>query len=156
MGENMATAINCLLGRSADDVCGRSGSIGLLILRVSVGLMMAFGHGLGKLTGFGENAAQFPDPLGIGSGVTLALMVFAEFFCSLALVVGLATRAAAIPLIIAMAVAVLVVHSDDPFSTKEKALLYLIPFLAILFTGPGRYSLDALWHCRTGKEGAGN
>ncbi|UCC79552.1 MAG: DoxX family protein [Candidatus Zixiibacteriota bacterium] len=120
-------------------------SIGLLVLRVTVGLMMAFGHGLGKLVSYGVRAANFPDPFGIGSPVSLGMVVFAEFFCSLALVLGFLTRSAAIPLIIAMLVAAFVIHGDDPFGRKELALMYLASFVVILIAGPGKYSLDRLF-----------
>ena len=41
-----------------------------------------------------------------------------------------------------MAVAALIVHAEDPFGTKEKALMYALCFLVIFFTGAGKYSLD--------------
>ena len=56
-------------------------NLGLLFLRVSIGLLMLVGHGwpkLKKLTS-GE-PIQFPDPIGIGSEVGFVLVVFAEFF----------------------------------------------------------------------------
>jgi putative oxidoreductase len=55
---------------------------------------------------------------------------------------GLFTRLSVIPLIITMLVAAFVAHAGDPFSSKEPALLYLIPYLALLFSGPGKFSLD--------------
>jgi hypothetical protein len=51
---------------------GVAASLGLLAFRVAVGLMMAVGHGWEKLVGFGERSAKFPDPLGIGSTLSLA------------------------------------------------------------------------------------
>lgn len=123
-----------------------STAVGLLILRVSVGLMMAFGHGWGKLAGFGERAAQFADPYGFSPTVSMALAVFAEFFCSLALALGFVTRAAVIPLMITMLTAVLIIHADDPWGRKEMALMYLIPFVTILIAGPGKYSLDRMFN----------
>ena len=119
-------------------------SIGLLILRLGVGLMMALGHGWGKLSNFGDMSSKFADPIGVGSEFSLGLTVFAEFFCSLAIVLGFITRGAVIPLIITMLVAVFIIHSDDPWGKKEFGLLYLVPYLTLLFTGPGRYSLDRL------------
>jgi putative oxidoreductase len=119
-------------------------SIGLLILRVGIGGLMAFAHGWGKLMSFGALRTTFPDPLGIGSQASVLLVVFAEFFCALALVFGAATRLASIPLIINMAVIVFIVHAADPWARQEFGLLFLIPFLALLFTGAGRYSIDAL------------
>ncbi len=117
---------------------------GLLFLRLALGFMMAFGHGWGKLTGFGERASKFADPFGLGPEITLALAVFAEFFCSLALAVGLLTRAVVIPLIITMLTAAFIIHSDDPWNRKEFALLYFVPFVTLMLSGAGRYSLDAM------------
>lgn len=120
-------------------------SFALLLLRVWVGLFMAFGHGWGKLTTFSERAAQFADPFGLGSSLSLGLAVFAEFFCALAIAVGFATRGALIPLIVTMITAGFIIHGDDPFGKKELALLYLAPFVTLLFSGPGRFSLDRMF-----------
>jgi putative oxidoreductase len=133
-----------LLGRNAGGDEPRHMSVGLLILRVSVGLMMAFGHGLGKLASYSEQAAQFPDPYGLGPGLSMGLSVFAEFFCSLALIFGAFTRAAVVPLMVTMLTAVFIIHADDPWGTKELAVMYLVPYVTILVAGPGRYSLDRL------------
>ena len=116
--------------------------IGLLVLRLGLGLMMAFGHGWGKLMGFAERSASFSDPLGVGSVLSMGLTVFAEFFCALAVALGLFTRAAVIPLVITMMVAAFVIHGADPWGKKEFAMLYLVPLLTILLAGPGKYSLD--------------
>jgi putative oxidoreductase len=117
-------------------------SLGLLLLRVGIGLMMMLGHGLDKLANFGQMAGKFPDPIGLGSEVSLGLAVLAEFFCSLFVLLGLYMRLALIPLIVTMLVAVLLIHGDDPFSKQETALLYLVPYLTLLITGAGNYSLD--------------
>ncbi len=116
--------------------------IALLFLRVGVGLTMMLGHGWGKLTGFGERAAGFSDPIGLGSTLSMAMAVFAEFFCSLGLILGVFTRFSVIPLMSTMLVAFFIVHSEDPFRRKELALVYLIPFITIFFTGAGKYSID--------------
>ncbi len=116
--------------------------LGTLALRVGFGLMMAFSHGLGKLQGWADYSGKFPDPLGVSSPVSLAMTIGAEFFCSLLLVVGLATRVAVIPLLVAMGVAFFVIHGDDPFPKREPALTYLTVYVALLFLGAGRFSLD--------------
>jgi putative oxidoreductase len=116
----------------------------LLILRLFPALFMLFAHGLGKLTGYQERAQTFADPFGIGSEASLILVIFAEFFCSILIVLGLATRLATIPLIITMLVAVFIQHANDPFARQELGLLYLIIFISVLFLGPGRFSIDQL------------
>ena len=115
---------------------------GLLVLRICIATLMLFGHGFDKLINFSAKSAQFADPFGFGPGFSLALVVFAEFFCSLAILFGFFTRYATIPLIITMLVAILIIHADDPWSKKEFATLYLIPYITLLFAGGGRYSVD--------------
>ena len=116
-------------------------SIALFILRVSFGLMMLT-HGWPKLLSLINNPGSFPDPLHIGNSLSHGLTVFAEFFCAILVVAGLATRWATIPLIIAMSVAAFVIHANEPFADKEHALLFLSAFTAILILGAGSYSLD--------------
>jgi len=115
---------------------------GLLLLRLGAGMMMT--HGWPKLTGFSEKADGFYDFMGLGGEWSLALTVFAEFFCSLFLVLGLGTRLVLIPLIIVAVVIVFVVHGADPFGDKEHGLLFLVPYIVLMMTGPGKYALDYL------------
>lgn len=119
--------------------------IGLLILRVAIGGMMIGGHGWGKLDKLmSAQEITFADPFGLGPGISLFLAVFAEVFCALLVMLGLATRVAAVPLVITMLTAAFIVHADDPFGKKEFALVYMVPFLTLFFTGPGRLSIDQL------------
>lgn len=118
-------------------------SVGLLVLRLGVGGLLLYGHGWGKITKFAERAPKFADPIGLGSETSFALVVFAEVFCATAVMLGLATRFAAVPIVIFSLVAAFVQHGADPFDDKELALIYGVPMLALIFTGGGRYSLDA-------------
>ncbi|HET9950880.1 MAG TPA: DoxX family protein [Candidatus Eisenbacteria bacterium] len=128
--------------KNADEI---SKSVGLLLLRAGTGGLLLYAHGWGKITHFSERAATFADPIGLGSWWSFALVVLAEVFCSAALILGLATRLAAIPIVIFSLVAVFVQHAADPFAKKELPLLYMIPALTLLLTGPGRFSIDALF-----------
>ena len=117
--------------------------MGLLILRVVFGAAMLT-HGIPKLTHYAERSITFPDPLQIGSQWSLALVVFAEFFCSIFVILGLGTRFAALVLSICMSVAGFWVMSGHPYKDKELAFLYLAAFLALLILGAGKYSLDKI------------
>jgi len=118
--------------------------LGLLILRVFLGLAMCFGHGLGKWDMlFSGEEIKFADPFGIGVLPSLVMAVFAEVICSILLALGLLTRWALVPLIITMVVAVFIVHISDGFGVMEKALLYGIGYITILLAGPGKFSMDA-------------
>lgn len=116
-------------------------NFGLLIFRVGISSMM-LSHGYPKFLNLISGDIQFPDPLELGVEVSFLLTVLAEFVCSILLILGLVTRYATIPLIITMAVALSVIHVNDPFAYQEKAFLYLLSYLFLLVTGPGKYSLD--------------
>lgn len=116
--------------------------LGLLVLRLSLGGMLMIGHGWGKLKGFTGMMHQFPDPIGLGSTVSLTLVVFAEFFCAAAVILGLLTRLSAIPIFIAMVVAGLVFHEADPWQKKELALAFASSALVLTIMGGGKFSLD--------------
>jgi putative oxidoreductase len=114
---------------------------GILILRVGISLLM-MNHGYSKLLGFMHGDHSFTDPIGLGEELSLIMTIGAEFFCSIFLVLGFLTRPALVALIFTMLVVLFIVHSNDPFDKKEHALLYIIPYLTILLSGPGRFSLD--------------
>ncbi len=117
-------------------------NIGSFFLRVACALMLV--HGWKKLSNFSEMSANFEDPLHVGNTVSLALTVFAEFFCTIFVVAGLFTRIALLPLIFSFIVIIFVVHAHDPFKDREAALMYLLIYLATFYVGPGKYSLDNL------------
>lgn len=118
--------------------------IGLLILRLGFAGILVLSHGLPKLQKFSQYAGVFPDPLHVGSKFSLILAIFGELICGALVTAGLATRIACVPVVITMLVAFGVVHAADPWVKKEMALLYAIPFITLMLTGPGRLSLDAL------------
>jgi putative oxidoreductase len=116
--------------------------VALAVLRVAIaGLMLR--HGIPKLLGFGERAATFPDPLGVGHTTSLVLAITGEVGGSLLLIPGVLTRLAAIPFCTTMTVAFFIVHANDSFDQKELALLYLVAGLVVLLGGGGRFSVDA-------------
>lgn len=115
----------------------------LLILRLSAGGFMLT-HGFPKLQRLLDGNFRFGDPIGLGPEVSLVLAVFAEFICSILIMLGLGTRLAAIPLIVTMSVAAFVSHGNDAFAKKELALIYLVSFVVVLLTGPGKISFDYL------------
>lgn len=119
-------------------------SIGMLLLRLVSGLTMAFSHGLGKMEKYSTSVDSFPDPIGLGSQISLLLTIFAELFCGIFIAVGFATRFTVIPLLITMATAFFIIHGDDPFVKQEMSFIYLAMYLVIFIVGPGKYSVDKL------------
>ena len=115
----------------------------ILVLRLGFGILMMH-HGYQKLIHFGEMKYKFINFLGMGTSISLALAIFAEFFCSLFLILGLFTRLAVIPLIISSSVALFEVLGSDVFDKGELITLYLACYIVLLFVGPGRISVDGM------------
>lgn len=125
---------------------------GIVLIRLIIGLLMAF-YGYEKLIHFDEMAAsdfwvKNVSFLGMSGKFPLVLTIFAEFFCSLFLIVGLFTRINLFFLMFCMAYIFLVIF---PFSILDKgdngykfndAFIYFIIYLGLFFTGAGKYSLD--------------
>jgi len=121
-----------------------SEDFGYLFLRVSAGGTLLWQHGWPKLMAFSERANDFADPFGLGPAFSLILILVAEVLCALLVVLGLWTRIALVPLIIAMAVITFMVKGDADFGEKELAFMYLFAFVSILFTGSGRFAIDRI------------
>ncbi|MEQ9591100.1 MAG: DoxX family protein [Cyclobacteriaceae bacterium] len=117
---------------------------GLLILRIGAGLFMAFGHGLGKMPP-SEGLIKSTGELGFPLPVFFAWMAgISEFAGGLLIAAGIFTRPAAFLWICTMSTAAFLRHADDPFGSKEKALLYLTIGLCLFLAGGGKYSLSKL------------
>jgi putative oxidoreductase len=129
-------------------------SLGLLLLRIVAGLTIA-AHGLQKLIPW-EGGPGFA---GMKQGLQMqgfkpaafwaGLAVLGELGGGLSLALGFLTPLGAAGILGAMAIAVFKSHWKAGFWAQkhgyEYALLHLIVALTIGLTGPGTYSLDALF-----------
>ena len=131
-------------------------SFGLLLIRGIVGYVM-FYHGSQKLFGWfgGPGMEAFTGMLGgmgLPGGVDPKIAAYAaavaEFGGGVLLMAGLATRLAAIPVAITMGVAAFKVHGTA-FSLQhqgmEYALTLMLVAIGLVFTGPGRFAIDAIF-----------
>ena len=116
-------------------------NLALAILRIGTSVLLLT-HGIPKIQILFADTVSFPDPLGIGAIFSLILVLIAEVVAPLFIIIGYRTKIASIFPIIMMTVALLMVHFNDPFGKKEKAVFYLLAFLVIFLAGPGRYSID--------------
>lgn len=123
----------------------RAVDLSALVLRVAFGGGMLALHGLPKLQKVLDGDLGFADPLGLGATTSLYLAVFSELVCGALVVLGVATRAATIPLAFTMIVAAFIVHGGDPIGDRELGLAYLAGYVAILALGPGRLAVSSAW-----------
>ena len=113
----------------------------LLVLRLGFGILLAH-HGYLKISDFHQTVGYTMDFMGIGKSASASLVIFAELFCGCLIIIGLFTRIACIPIIILFAVIIFKVGHADFFGKEELPTAYIIPFIALLFTGAGKISVD--------------
>ncbi|MBC7902828.1 MAG: DoxX family protein [Gemmatimonadaceae bacterium] len=118
-------------------------NLAMLVLRLAAGGFM-LPYGYDKLVSFAQNSGKFMNFMGIGSTASYTLLVFAEFFCSIFIILGLFTRLALIPLIIAMSVAFFKGENADLFGKGEHAATFLASYLVLMLCGPGKVSVDGM------------
>ena len=133
-------------------------TVSTLVLRLMLGIVF-FPHGAQKMLGwFGGNGYAatmgfFTGPMHIPAFLAF-LAILAEFAGSLALILGLFTRVAALGIGVNMAVAIATVHYANGFFMNwsgtqkgegfEYHLLALAIAVALMLRGGGKWSLDAL------------
>jgi putative oxidoreductase len=144
-GEKNSTVMKKLMSTNYN---ANAFNFAMLLFRIVIGVMMLHA-GYYKLVHFSEmlTSGQFQSMIGIGAKAELAMLVFAEFFCSIFLILGLFTRLSTIPLIIAMLVAFFMAHHAEVFTkegTLQAALIYLCGYFILILLGPGKISVDGL------------
>ena len=114
-----------------------------LLMRMILGGLFIF-HGWQKIEAYDKILPMFTDIIGIGSKLSFNLVIFAEFFCGILLVIGLFTRLSVIPILFTMIIAYFVAHEADDFQKKTLPFLYMVLCIPVFFAGSGKYSVDSL------------
>lgn len=154
--ELAAPAAPSVAARAVRALTATSGGITSTLLRLTLGLVM-FAHGAQKMLGwfggpgFDGTMGAMTQYMGLPSAIA-ALVIVIEFFGSLALILGLFSRAAALGIIAVMIGAIATVHLPNGFFMNwtgsqagegyEYHLLAIGLALAILLKGSGSFSLD--------------
>lgn len=76
--------------------------VALLILRLWMGLGLFAKHGIEKFSNFSQMQQHFPDPLHVGSTFSLTFSLISDGICSLLIMLGLATRLAALFIVLSL------------------------------------------------------
>ncbi len=123
--------------------------ISMLVLR----LFLAYEYwdsGITKFYGsnwFAEIQDQFPFPFNlVSTDISWFLATWSELLGAVALVIGLGTRFFSVSLIILTVVAWVSVHAGNGYNVCSNGfklpLMFLVMFIPLLFSGPGKLSLD--------------
>ncbi|MEA9389933.1 DoxX family protein [Acerihabitans sp. TG2] len=115
--------------------------LGLLFLRLAGSFMLLYVHGIPKILHYANQLAQIEDPFGLGRSLSLWAAIFAEVLCPIAIVLGVATRLACLPIIAVLLIAMLAVHPDWSVAEGQFGWLLLIIFITISLCGAGRWGL---------------
>jgi len=87
---------------------------------------------------------MFGDPIGIGTELSLILVIFAELICGFLVAIGFLTRLSVIPIFITMTVVFFIVHAKDAFDAKTLPLVFWMLSIVIFILGSGKFSADSL------------
>ena len=138
--------IESLRGR-ARGVLGNLHWLAPLLGRLAVGLVfMSTGwgkvHNIEKFTGF-FTSLHIPAP-----HFQAILVGYSELLCGTALVLGLLTRLATVPLVVSMIVAILTAKLPELHNVFDLVgfdeFTYLVVLVMIAILGPGSHALDAI------------
>jgi putative oxidoreductase len=125
----------------------RAGWVALLLGRLAVGLVY-LSTGWGKVHTI-PKVTEFFQSLGIPApGFNAVLVGYSELLCGAALVLGLFTRLATLPLIVSMIIAIATARLSDLHGLFDlvgfEEFTYLVVLVMIAILGPGRAALDHL------------
>lgn len=121
---------------------------GILFLRVGVGLIFIFIHGLGKITGGQDlwvklGGAMSNFGINFLPGFWGFMAAFTEFFVPMFIIIGFLYRPATLLLTFNMIVAATTHFIKlDPWGRIAYPVMLIVLFISMFFIGPGRYSLD--------------
>ena len=125
----------------------KNSDLGLLILRLSTGMLMLF-HGIAKLNGITFIETMLSEK---GLPAFLSYGVFiTEILAPILIIVGYKVRLASLIYAFGVIFAILLVHSADIFTLNqfggwgiELLGLYLFSSVTLIFTGAGKYAISS-------------
>jgi len=127
--------------------------LGSWVAPVGLRILLAYEFGESGIVKFrGENwfdgvQDQFPFPFSVvPTDISWFLATWSELLGAVALVLGLATRFFSASLIVLTVVAWMAVHSGNGYNVCDNGfklpLIYIVLFIPLLMSGPGKLSLD--------------
>ncbi|HVU05523.1 MAG TPA: DoxX family protein [Polyangiaceae bacterium] len=146
MSNGLSSTIRTVRTRVLSILGGQSG-VALLLGRLAVGLLF-LSTGWGKVHNI-PKVTMFFEQLGIPApGFHAVLVGWTELLGGAALVVGLCSRLAAVPLAVSMVVALVTAKRGDIHGifdlVGQDEFTYLVVLVMIAILGPGKIALDRI------------
>jgi putative oxidoreductase len=113
----------------------------LLFLRLTASVLVLLVHGLPKAIHYASQLDAIEDPLHVGKTLTLGFAILAEVVCPVLMIAGIATRLAALPILLVSAIALGLVHREWTLDQGQFAWMLLIMFGTLAIGGAGRYRI---------------
>lgn len=124
--------------------CRSNPSLGLLLLRVAVGVVFIV-HGLMKFSAM-DGTIGFFQSLGLGA-FWAYLVAATELVAGFAILIGFWTTWSAILLAIVMVMSIVLVKGKMGFVAAEVDIMLLVATLCLALSGPGKYVLGRRHAC---------
>jgi len=125
----------------------RNINTGLLVLRLTIGILMLF-HGIAKLIHGLSGIENILSANGLPTFLSYGVYI-GEVIVPILIIIGYKTRMASAILAANMLFALFLVHSNDIFSLSktggwavELIAIYLLGALTLFFTGAGKYAIS--------------
>ncbi|MCB0726949.1 MAG: DoxX family protein [Ignavibacteriae bacterium] len=137
---------------------GKHSDLGILIIRIGIGISFILVHGLGKITGgpaLWEKLGGAMSSFGINFLPTFwgFMAAFSEFVVPFFLIAGILFRPAAFLMAFTMFTAMSKhLVGLDPWNKVIYPMELMFVFIALILTGPGKYSLWYMMNKRKIKE----
>ena len=132
--------------------------LGLLILRVAVLMPLFLKHGIEKIVNFSYMSHNFPDPVHIGVFPTFIIAFISDAICSWLVMLGVCTRWIALFMFCNLFVGWSLRHHFMFWIRSnwhgEMMVIYMAAILALIFLGPGKYSVDHLIQKKLSRDAA--
>ena len=117
----------------------------LLIVRLLFSGLMIINHGFQyfmQLWPFNDISVGNKTIFGLSTLFTAILFFIGEFLAPLFVLLGYYTKLSSLVCMLTMIIAIILRHSNNPFTEGEVAFLYFTGFLVIFLMGPGNYSIS--------------